>query len=159
MNKHTEAAEKLERVLHQALQGTLTRRAPDTLEARVFSELQRRAALPWWRSSFAHWPAGARAAFVLICASLVGALLLGGVSAFVEVRSVDAIEALLLSWAQPLLAVMSSAGGLTALLVRLIPPLWLYGGLAFGAMMYVALFGLGAAAYRTLYLRPSVAGE
>jgi hypothetical protein len=159
MNKNEEAAEKLERAMHQALQGTLARRAPDTLETRVFSELQRRAALPWWRSSFAHWPPEARVAFVLICASLVGAMLLGGVSAFVEVRSVDAIEALLLSWAQPLLAVMSSAGGLTALLVRLIPPLWLYGGLAFGAMMYVALFGLGAAAYRTLYLRPSVAGE
>lgn len=159
MNKHIESAEKLERVLHQTLRGAAVRRAPATLESRVFSELQRRAALPWWRSSFAHWPAGARAAFVLICAGLVGAMLLGGASAFVDARTIDEIEAALLSWSQPLLAVMSSAGGLAAVLVRVIPPLWLYGGLAFGALLYVALFGLGAAAYRTLYLRPSVAGE
>jgi uncharacterized protein YggT (Ycf19 family) len=159
MNKQTESADKLERVLHQALQGVGARRAPDTLEARVFSELQRRAELPWWRCSFAHWPAAARAVFILICACLVGALLLAGTSAFVEVRSFGQVEALVLSWTQPLLALVSSAGGLTALLVRVIPPLWLYGGLAFGAMMYVALFGLGAAAYRTLYLRPIVAGE
>ena len=32
-----------------------------------------------------------------------------------------------------------------------IPSLWLYGGLAFVGLMYVTLFGLGAAAYRTLY--------
>jgi uncharacterized protein YggT (Ycf19 family) len=135
------------------------RRAPATLESRVFAELQRRAALPWWRSSFANWPAMARVAFVLICASLVVAMLLGGISAFVEVRSFGEIEALLLSWTQPLTAVLSSAGGLTALLVRVIPPFWLYGGLAFGVLMYVLLFGLGAAAYCTLYLRPMVAGE
>jgi len=159
MNERTEFDDKLARVLHEALQGVAARRAPETLEARVFGELRRRAALPWWRSSFVHWPAAARAAFILVCVSLVGALLLGGVSAFVEVRSFGEVEALLTSWTQPVLAIMSSAGGLTALLVRVIPPLWLYGGLAFGAMMYVVLFGLGAAAYRTLYLRPIVAGE
>ena len=32
-----------------------------------------------------------------------------------------------------------------------IPPLWLYGGLAFVAALYATFFGLGAAAYRTLY--------
>ena len=36
-------------------------------------------------------------------------------------------------------------------LYRSIPPLWLYGGLAFVGAMYAALFGLGATAYRTLY--------
>ncbi|HEY2678499.1 MAG TPA: hypothetical protein VGI65_16110 [Steroidobacteraceae bacterium] len=159
MNEHTTSAEKLERVLHQTLRGAAMRRAPATLESRVFAELERRAALPWWRSSFAYWPAMARVAFVLMCASLVVAMLLGGISAFVEVRSFGEIEALLLSWTQPLTVVLSSAGGLTALLARVIPPFWLYGGLAFGVLMYVLLFGLGAAAYRTLYLRPIVAGE
>jgi len=47
---------------------------------------------------------------------------------------------------------------LAALLVRLIPPLWIYAGLAVGAMLYVMLFGLGAAAYRMLY-RPALAGN
>jgi hypothetical protein len=154
--KHTGSTEKLERVLHQALRGLPFKPAPGTLESRVFSELRRRAALPWWRSSFANWPASARVAFVLICASLVGATLLGGLSAFAAVRSFDELEAQFLSWAQPLLAVLSSAGGLTALLLRVIPPLWLYGGLTIGVLLYVALFGLGAAAYRTLYLRSSM---
>jgi hypothetical protein len=54
---------------------------------------------------------------------------------------------------------MSSAGGLAALLVRVIPPLWLYGGLGLGILLYVMLFGLGAAAYRTLYLWPTSAGD
>ena len=65
--------------------------------------------------------------------------------------------ALVLSWVHPFLAVMSSAGGVATLLVRVIPPLWLYGGMALGIMLYLALFGLGAAAYR-LYLRPSSVG-
>ena len=32
-----------------------------------------------------------------------------------------------------------------------IPPLWLYGGLAFLAAMYATFVGLGATAYRYLY--------
>jgi hypothetical protein len=50
-------------------------------------------------------------------------------------------------------------GGLAALLLRVIPPLWLYGGLSLGILLYVVLFGLGAAAYRTLYLRSSVGDD
>jgi hypothetical protein len=48
---------------------------------------------------------------------------------------------------------------LVAVLFRVIPPLWLYGSLAIGIFLYVTLFGLGAAAYRTLYLQPSMAGN
>ena len=69
------------------------------------------------------------------------------------------VTGLVLAWVNPFLAVMSSVGGIAAVLVRIIPPLWLYGGLALGIMLYVALFGLGAAAYRTLYLRPSWVGD
>jgi hypothetical protein len=69
------------------------------------------------------------------------------------------MAALALSWAHPFLAVLSSAGGVTALLVHIIPPLWLYGAMALGIVLYVTLFGLGAAAYRTLYLQPSSVGE
>ena len=113
---------------------------------------------PWWRASFANWPAGARAAFVLICAALVAGSFFGGVSAYVGDRSFHEISALVLSFVHPFLAVASSAGGLTALLLRAIPPLWLYAGLGLGIFLYVALFGLGAAAYRTLYLQP-LAGD
>src|ERR1700723_3752274 len=148
----------LERAVDQALKGLPLRRAPSTLESRVINELQRRAALPWWRVSFAHWPAAPRVSFVITCIALVAATILGGVSAFVGVGSLNEMAALALSWAHPFLAVLSSAGGVTALLVHIIPPLWLYGGMALGIVLYVALFGLGAAAYRTLYLQPSSVG-
>src|SRR6266700_2968362 len=128
MNKH-EAEQKLEQALNQALGGLPLRRAPGTLEARVVGELTRRAALPWWRVSFASWPVGARVAFVLICAALVAATILGGASAYVGGRPWNEAFALVLSWAHPFLAVMSSVGGLAAMLLRVIPPLWLYGGL------------------------------
>jgi hypothetical protein len=97
-------------------------------------------------------------AFVIVCIALVAATFLGGVFAFVGDRSFNEAAALVLAWVQPFLAVVSSAGGVAALLVRVIPPLWLYGGMAFGIMLYLALFGLGAAAYR-LYLRPSSVGD
>jgi hypothetical protein len=159
MSKHIDSGQKLERTLTQALEGLPLRRAPSTLELRVVDELERRAALPWWRVSFTHWPAAPRVAFVAVCIALVAATILGGVFAFAGDRSFDQAAALVLSWVQPFLAVMSSAGGVATLLVRVIPPLWLYGGLALGIVLYVALFGLGAAAYRTLYLRPSSAGD
>jgi hypothetical protein len=156
---NTESEQKLEQVLHQALKGLPPRRAPSTLESRVVNELTRRALLPWWRVSFANWPVGARVAFVLICAALVAATILGGVSAYLGDRSLNEVAALVLGWVHPLLAVMSSAGGLVSLLVSVIPPLWLYGTLGLGILLYVTLFGLGAAAYRTLYLRSSSAGD
>jgi hypothetical protein len=122
----------------------------------VLDELQRRAALPWWRVGFARWPAAPRAAFVIVCAVLIAATILGGASAL-GMRLNEA-AALTLSVMHPVLTVLSSAGGIAALLVRVIPPLWLYGALAFGIVLYVALFGLGAVAYRMLY-RPSSAGD
>jgi len=141
------------------LSGLPPRRAPGTLESRVATELARRALLPWWRASFAAWPVVARVAFILVCAVLGVATILGGISAYLGDRSFDEASAVLLSWAHPFLTVVSSAGGLVALLVRVIPPLWLYGILGVGAFLYVTLFGLGAAAYRTLYLSPSTGDD
>jgi hypothetical protein len=156
---HTNSERELERVLSEALKGLPLRRAPGTLESRVLGELQRRAALPWWRVSFAHWPAAPRVAFVVVCFALVAATILSGISALVGVRSLSEVAAAVLAWLHPLLSVISSAGGVAALLERVIPPLWLYGGMALGIVLYVALFGLGAAAYRTLYLQPSLVGD
>jgi hypothetical protein len=158
MNK-TDTEQKLEQVLHRTLSALPPRRAPGTLESRVANELARLALLPWWRASFANWPVGARVAFVLVCAVLVAVTILGGVSAYLGDHSFNEAAAVLLSWAHPFLTIVSSAGGLVALLLRVIPPLWLYGTLGLGIFLYVTLFGLGAAVYRTLYLRPSSAGD
>jgi hypothetical protein len=142
-----EPHEELERLVDRALRELPLRRAPLTLESRVFGELERRAALPWWRRSFAHWPLLARAAFLVICGSLIRLAFLGGATAVAGVRS--------LSWARELGAMTASAAKFAALLANTVPPTWAYEGIAVCAALYAVLFGLGAAVYRTLYLPPS----
>jgi hypothetical protein len=151
--------EKLERVMSEALRGLPPRRAPASLESRVLGELQRRATLAWWSRSFTHWPAAARAAFVVLNVALVAVTLLNGFSGVVGGRSFTSFGAMVLMWMRPFLAVVSSVGGLTPVLLHAIPSAWLYVGMAMGAVLYTVLFGLGATAYRTLYMRPSMAGN
>lgn len=145
--------EKLERAIHQTLRALPPRRAPRSLEARVFAELARRAALPWWRQSFAHWPLPARAVFLLASVALVKVTLMVAVWVMggFETASVGSAFSAQFAWAQTGLSAGRGIADFFAILFRSIPPLWLYGTAAFVAMMYAALFGLGAAAYRTLY--------
>ena len=147
-NESHEASESqtLERLLDRALRELPLRRAPLTLESRVFGELQRRAALPWWRRSFAHWPLLARAAFLVICGVLIRLAFLGGATAVAGVRS--------LSWAREAGIIAASAANLAALLAHAAPPTWAYEGIAVCAVLYAVLFGLAVAVYRTLYLQP-----
>jgi hypothetical protein len=150
--------ETLERAVDRALRELPLRRAPHTLESRVFAELERRAALPWWRRSFAHWPLPARSAFLVICIALIAFAFAGGAAAMDALESLSDSGALSLSWAREAAALMASAGNLIALLTRAVPPGFLYGGLAVCAALYAVLFGLGAAVYRTLYLQPKNGG-
>jgi hypothetical protein len=150
--------ETLERLVDRALHDLPLRRAPGTLESRVFAELERRAALPWWRRSFAHWPLPARAGFLVICIFLVGFVFAGGATAMDGLRSLSDSGALSLSWAREAGVLMASAGNLLTSLTRVVPPGLLYGGLAVCAALYAVLFGLGAAVYRTLYLQPQNGG-
>jgi hypothetical protein len=141
-----EPNDSLERLLERTLHELPLRRAPPTLESRVLCELQRRAALPWWRRSFAHWPLPARAVFVVICGALIRLAFLGGAAAVAG--------ALSLSWTREIGVLMASGGNLATLLARTLPVTWLYDGIAACAVLYAVLFGLGAAVYRTLYLQP-----
>ena len=94
--------EKLARALHETLRALPPRRAPRTLETRVFAELERRAALPWWRRSFAHWPRAARALFLLASAGLVKITLLaaGWAVAGFDAASLADTFATQFAWAQ-----------------------------------------------------------
>jgi hypothetical protein len=142
--------EKLERLIAGALSGLPLKRAPAELERRVFDELARRAALPWWRRGFAQWPVAARIGFIVLCVLLVAALSL--TSGFAQQAGAQTF-----TWARPLVGLMATIGGTATLVASLVPPLWIYLALSFGAFLYVLLFGLGAFAYRTLYLPSNTA--
>lgn len=144
-----------EQLLDQVLRELPLRHAPATLEARVFRELERRAARPWWYRGFTAWPLATRAAFVALCGAIIGFSFLEGSWVTAGARILNGAGALALSWIHPAVAATAWAGEFSALLVRVVPSTWLYGVFAAGAMLYAALFGLGAAAYRTLYLRSS----
>jgi hypothetical protein len=56
-----------------------------------------------------------------------------------------------MDWIRTLSGVVTFVHGLWTLLVHNIPALWIYAGVCVLAAMYAMLFGLSAAAYRTLY--------
>ncbi len=136
----------LEQLFDRTLRALPSLVAPPTLESRVFGEIERRASLPWWGRGFAYWPRSARVVFLVICGTSMGLALIGGAAAIADVRS--------LSWAREIGGLMAYGGNLLTLLSRTAPPAWLYAGMAACAALYAALFGLGAALYRTLYLQP-----
>jgi hypothetical protein len=150
MNEPAEPQQRLERLLERTLRELPLRQAPPTLESRVLGELQRRAALPWWRRSFAHWPPAARAAFVVMGAGLVKLAFLGGAWTAAGMGSLHD-SAAAMPWAHQAVAIVGAAGGFVISLVRAVPPDWIQDGLVVSAVLYAALFGLGIAAYRMLY--------
>lgn len=152
MQPSPENQKKIERVVHQALRELPLRSAPRSLESRVLAELERRAALPWWKKGFAYWPMGARMGFIAVSSAVaLAALWLGAwVMAGFDGTAAHAAIAPQFAWVETVATVFRAIAGSLEILVRNIPPLWLYGGLAVIAALYAALFGLGAAAYRML---------
>jgi hypothetical protein len=135
---------QLERQVHRSLRQLPQRRAPSSLENRVWSELARLASLPWWRRSFLHWPLAARASFFVLSAGLCALTFLGSARLFAGFGSAKRL-AESLTW-------LSTAAEALASLLRVVPSIWIYEALAAAALLYALLFALGAAAYRTLYL-------
>jgi hypothetical protein len=145
--------QKLERFIDQTLRDLPRRGAPGTLEQRVMAEIARRAALPWWKQNFAHWPMAARIAFLIFSGGLVKAMmmLLVFAGAGFEAAQFREVFATQYAWMDAGATVMRALGDFVTATLQGIPSLWLYGALATIAGLYVTLFGLGAAAYRTLY--------
>lgn len=147
--------EELEKFIHQQLRGLPVRRAPVSLESRVFAAIEQQAGIPWYHKSWNHWPAAVRALF-LVSATLVTA---GVIAAFYLMsREVDAIS--LAAGATHRFVLVTQIYNVGAWMVDFagrivgnVPPLWFYGSVATLAALYATFFGLGAAAYRTLYRR------
>jgi hypothetical protein len=145
--------EELEKFVHQQLRGLPARRAPNSLESRVLAAIEQQAVIPWYHKSWSYWPTAIRTAFVVLATAVTGAVVAAFYSGFNEVNTsaVVAQAGERLSFFTKLYHVATWIAGVSSQLVATIPPLWLYGGLATIAVLYATFFGLGAAAYRTLY--------
>jgi hypothetical protein len=144
-------SEKLERFVGHVLKRQPLRKAPASLEARVFAAIEQRAARPWWRDSFLHWPIPARVAFLLASFGIVKLALMGAMWLIADSRTAPVVTRSV-SWYEHLASLASAFGSLLSTLFRAIPPQWLFAGIALTALLYFALFVLGATAYRTLYV-------
>ena len=139
----------LESHVESAVKYLHDRRAPRSLETRVLAEIQRRAALPWWRKSYADWPTPVRAGFFL--GSAVAAAL--AVLSFSRLALPASVAETLQTRTSSLAALGSAGDALVRLashFLQSVPSLWLYGSVAAFAGCYLCLVGLGAAAYKTL---------
>ncbi|HUK02145.1 MAG TPA: hypothetical protein VLW26_07715 [Steroidobacteraceae bacterium] len=136
---------ELERQLTEALRTLPPLRAPSSLAPRIWREIERRAALPWWRRSVAHWPFAARVGFVVLA---VGAAALTFVASPLHVQPVVmSVSPDLQRGAHSLLTLSA----LVRLAFAALPQGLLSTFLVAGVALYVALFGLAAAGYRMLF--------
>ena len=126
-------------------------RAPAALVARVFAEIARREAMPWWQRAFHAWPLGAQIGFVLVALALT------------QLVTLTAIDFLHLDWAaagsaaadrlQSVTTLFSTFDSLLGSLARVVPQRWAYGGAALIGFFYALLIGSGTFAFRALHAR------
>jgi hypothetical protein len=151
MNSHDE--KQLEQFIHRTLRSLPERRAPRSLEQRVLAALESRGAVAWWHKSYAHWPMPVRAGFVVLSALAAALIIWGLFLGRTQTSRVTADLAQQFAWVTAFRGIAGDIGGAFTTAFRALPPLWLYGGLAAVATGYVALLGMGAAAYRAFFVR------
>lgn len=151
--KRKMSPEELEQFIHQQLRGLPLRPAPRTLESRVLAAIEQRAAVAWYHRSYAYWPPAVRAAFMGVAIAGVGGLIAACYALFAGAPFADlaAQAGSRLAGVARLYEALVWTFDLCGRLFASIPTLWLYGGAAFFAFIYVTFFGLGAAAYRAFY--------
>ena len=146
----------LEQFIDTVLRKQPQRRAPAGFEARVLQRLAQQAARPWWLLGFSRWPKSAQLLFLPLAIGCVPLLFRAAGSLTTLLQSARASAPL--SAAQSAASTVGSLGHaaqtLGDLVMREIPSVWIYGGVGLAALLYAALFGLCAAAFRTLVLTP-----
>jgi hypothetical protein len=140
--------DELERQLTRALREQPLRRAPSTLERRVLAQIEAGAVASPWRRGFAHWPMAARLVFLAASAGVVKVALMitMWIASPLESPAVSVDLPSQVAWLQTLFVAIGNVA-------RAVPSLWVHVGIVILAIMYAALFGIGATAYRTM--RPS----
>jgi hypothetical protein len=135
--------DEIERQVTRALRDQPLRPAPSTLERRVLAQIESGAAAMGWRRGFAHWPVAARVVFLAASVGVVKVALLLAMWLATPLDS-PAVSVQLpsqVAWLQTLLVAIGS-------IARTVPSVWVHVGIAVLAIMYAALFGIGASAYR-----------
>ena len=148
---------QLEQFVGSLLRQQPLRQAPSTLEARVLRELELRGARVWWQSGISRWPWTARILCLPVGAALVWlsflttARLLSLWQAVQGSAPANAAQSGV-RWFESLGLAMQSLGNLVT---HAVPQWMIYGGAGAALLMYAAIFGLGAAAFRTLFAPPA----
>lgn len=150
---------QLEQYINTVLRRQLLRQAPSTLEARVLRELAAQAAKPWWLQGFSRWPWAARLLFVPLVLGLVqlSFLATGRLATLWQTLQGSAPASAAQSGLQLLSSFSQAVQMLANMVTRQVSPMWIYGVAAAALFLYAALFGLGAAAFRTLIANPEPA--
>jgi hypothetical protein len=145
---------RLEELVDRTLRALPLRRAPNNVQLRVLAEIKRREALPWWRTNFTRWPLAARGAFLIASYGFVKLAFAAVMWLTEALRSSQTTGALnpTMRWVHGSASAISTIADVAAAVVHAVPSYWLYGAASAAIALYAALFGLGAAAYRTLYI-------
>lgn len=143
--------DELEKRLHRTLRDLPLHRAPDTLEDRVLAVLSARAARPWWRRSYLHWPRAARTGFFVGSAAVAAMVVIVSVAGVQGATGVlEAPVAGVRDQVEQARAVGDVLAGVGRSWLPVVPTLWWYGALGAAAAAYATLLGLGTALYRLL---------
>jgi hypothetical protein len=136
--------QQLESLIDKTLREQPPRRAPADLESNVLAMIEQQLSRAWWQSGFVRWPVAARVGFALLSIGLVKFAIILGVWVGGGFKSVASLFSEATDWIHPLAHTVTS-------ITDRIPAIWLYGGLVAICSAYVMLFGVGMAAYRTMY--------
>ncbi len=140
----------LERFVTDLARSQPPRRAPVSLETRVLARLaSRESSLAWWRKGFTDWPLAARIVFLIASGGAIKLAISGAMWITGLFGSQDFAGAEMLHRSAEAVSATASVGDAV---LHAIPPTWLYGAVALAFALYAVLFGLGAVAYRTLYV-------
>jgi hypothetical protein len=148
--------QQLEQFIGRVLGQQPQRQAPASLEFRVLQELALRASKPWWLQSFSRWPWVARLLFLPLVLGLVqlSFTTTARLTALWQTLQHSAPASRAQSGLQALSNLGQAAQSLSNVVTHAVPQVWIYGGAALGLLLYAAMFGLGAAAFRTLIVSP-----
>ena len=152
MNKPSSDQHDLERFIGTVLRRQPLRRAPASLEARVVQRLALQAARPWWLQGFSRWPWSARVLFLPLGIGFVqlSVLATARLVSFWQTMQQTAPASTARSGLELIANLGQALQTLGNMVARDIPAVWIYGGAGLGLFLYAALFGLGAAMFRTL---------